>query len=229
MKAAPASAVSPKAITPGHDESMSVDSDTSTRDRLIAAARDAFLEQGYQATSVAEIARRAGLTTGAIYSNFTNKAGLLAAAIATEGLGVLGANLERAVRQDDPLERAVLLNTSVIAGAAAPVNRLVLEGWAAALHDHESSERVKHTLDMLDSMMLDQITRASASGHVADWLDTDALVAVFEAIVVGGLVRRALGRHQPDEAAVATIIRRLLASLAADEPGVRQAGEREPG
>ena len=32
----------------------------STRDRLIAAARDAFLEQGYQTTSVAAIARRAG-------------------------------------------------------------------------------------------------------------------------------------------------------------------------
>src|SRR3954451_524710 len=52
-----------------------------TRDRLIDAAAEVFAEKGYDRTGVQEIARRAGLTTGAIYGRFTGKAELLQAAI----------------------------------------------------------------------------------------------------------------------------------------------------
>jgi AcrR family transcriptional regulator len=53
----------------------------STRQRLLDAASEVFLEKGYEGTRVAEIARRAGLTTGAIYGNFESKADLLTAAL----------------------------------------------------------------------------------------------------------------------------------------------------
>ena len=53
----------------------------STTSRLIGAAAAVFAEKGYDGAGVAEIARRAGLTTGAIYSRFTGKAELLCAAI----------------------------------------------------------------------------------------------------------------------------------------------------
>ncbi|MBA2607543.1 MAG: TetR/AcrR family transcriptional regulator [Actinobacteria bacterium] len=53
-----------------------------TRQRLLDAATEVFLEKGYEGTRVAEIARRAGLTTGAIYGNFNSKADLLTAALA---------------------------------------------------------------------------------------------------------------------------------------------------
>ena len=43
---------------------------SSTRDRLLAAAVDVFVEQGYEGARVQDIARGAGLTTGAIYANF---------------------------------------------------------------------------------------------------------------------------------------------------------------
>ena len=51
------------------------------RARLIEAAADVFAEKGYEGAGVQEIARRAGLTTGAIYSRFSGKADLLAATI----------------------------------------------------------------------------------------------------------------------------------------------------
>ena len=54
----------------------------ATRDRLIEAASDLFAERGYERTGIEDIARRAGLTTGATYSNFRGKRELLAAAIA---------------------------------------------------------------------------------------------------------------------------------------------------
>ena len=50
-------------------------------DRLLSAAAEVFAERGYDGAGVAQIARRAGVTTGAIYSRFAGKADLLAAAL----------------------------------------------------------------------------------------------------------------------------------------------------
>jgi AcrR family transcriptional regulator len=44
-----------------------------TRTRLIAAARVVFARRGFQAATVEEIAEEAGVTTGALYSNFKGK------------------------------------------------------------------------------------------------------------------------------------------------------------
>lgn len=44
---------------------------------LLEAATDLFAERGYFGVSVDEIAERAGVTKGAVYSNFTNKEQLL--------------------------------------------------------------------------------------------------------------------------------------------------------
>ena len=52
-----------------------------TRARLVEAAAEVFSEKGYDGAGVQEIARRAGLTTGAIYGRFKGKAELLLAAI----------------------------------------------------------------------------------------------------------------------------------------------------
>lgn len=44
---------------------------------LLASASEVFAEQGYDAATMAEIARHASVTTGAIYNRFSGKAGLL--------------------------------------------------------------------------------------------------------------------------------------------------------
>lgn len=44
-----------------------------TRARLLEAARELTREKGYAHTSLEDIARRAGVTTGAIYGNFKNR------------------------------------------------------------------------------------------------------------------------------------------------------------
>jgi AcrR family transcriptional regulator len=51
------------------------------RAKLLAAARKAFTEKGYSAASMDELTAEAGLTRGALYHNFGDKRGLLAAVI----------------------------------------------------------------------------------------------------------------------------------------------------
>ncbi len=54
----------------------------TTRERLVTAAIQVFVEQGYEQARVQDIARAAGLTTGAIYANFRDKRELRLAASA---------------------------------------------------------------------------------------------------------------------------------------------------
>ena len=51
------------------------------RAKLIAAARKAFCEKGYAEASMDELTAKAGLTRGALYHNFGDKRGLLAAVV----------------------------------------------------------------------------------------------------------------------------------------------------
>ena len=50
-----------------------------TRAKLIEAACELIREQGYEALTLASVAERAGMTTGAIYGNFKNRTDLLIA------------------------------------------------------------------------------------------------------------------------------------------------------
>jgi AcrR family transcriptional regulator len=55
-----------------------VDADgTPTRDRLLRAAVDACVECGYEGATLADIARRAEVSTPAVYGHFSGKAALL--------------------------------------------------------------------------------------------------------------------------------------------------------
>lgn len=77
-----------------------------TRAHLVAVARDAFIERGFEGTTIREIARRAGVATGTVFVHFPDKHALLAA-VFLEGLG--GA-LDEAWRTipPRPLERQLL-------------------------------------------------------------------------------------------------------------------------
>ena len=86
---------------------------------MLAAAVTLFIEQGYDATSVADLAARLGLTKSALYHHFESKEQLLEMALdeALGGLeGVLDEPGARAVRGGAPRLRAARGR----AGAAGP-------------------------------------------------------------------------------------------------------------
>jgi AcrR family transcriptional regulator len=77
-----------------------------TRDGILAAADRLFVEQGFHATSVDQIAQAAGYTKGAVYSNFDAKEDLFFA-IYEARVDAAVAKLERDLAEADDV-RAVL-------------------------------------------------------------------------------------------------------------------------
>ena len=74
-----------------------------TRQRILDVASELFAEQGYDATSLREIADRMGFTKAALYYHFQSKDDILKALVqpAFELVGELVARLERATGAED--------------------------------------------------------------------------------------------------------------------------------
>ncbi|MGI8677829.1 MAG: TetR/AcrR family transcriptional regulator [Jatrophihabitans sp.] len=73
------------------------------REQLVAVGRSLFAEKGYEATSIEEIAARAGVSKPVVYEHFGGKEGLYAVVVDRE-MGDLLERLTRALSAGDPRE-----------------------------------------------------------------------------------------------------------------------------
>jgi AcrR family transcriptional regulator len=75
-----------------------------TRQRILDAARDMFVQHGYEATTMRAIADRIEYTPTAIYHHFRNKEALLTELCSTD-FRALAAAFQRIERIENPIER----------------------------------------------------------------------------------------------------------------------------
>lgn len=195
--------------------------ETSTRQRLLDAAAEVFAEKGYERAGVQEIARRAGLTTGAIYSRFSGKAQLLAEAIdgrthseldelfaqhqfrgsAADILATVGSHLVRRPPDDDGTGRALLLEAFVAARRDPDV--------AAALNAHVEDRAAR---------LAALVEAGKADGQVDPDLDTEAVVRFCHAVGLGFLLTDAIDLPTPAAAPWEDLITRLVGALGTTSP-----------
>ena len=91
------------------------------RDRLVVAAVDLFTEQGYDATTVAQIAERAGVTRSTFFRHFSDKREVLVAGQETLSR-LLAEGIADAPAGASPLE-AVAAGLERASSEMGPVNR----------------------------------------------------------------------------------------------------------
>lgn len=106
------------------------------RAKLIAAARQAFAERGFAAASMDELTAAAGLTRGALYHNFGDKKGLLAAVVAQIDGEMADRAKEAGAAAADDWEGLLAEGAAYIEMALDPeVQRIVLLDGPAFLGD----------------------------------------------------------------------------------------------
>src|SRR5215470_3408079 len=116
-----------------------------TRAALLEAARALIRERGYERTTLEKVAKRAGMTTGAIYGNFKNRDELFIALGQTYWAPVrpkvaAGASFAAAMQA---LAKATL--AAVDERASAAVGRLT--GMAYTLRNEELRSRVREVTE----------------------------------------------------------------------------------
>jgi AcrR family transcriptional regulator len=150
----------------------------TTRERLIDAAADVIAEEGYDRAGVQEIARRAGLTNGAIYANFRDRSELLAEAIESGLERLLGQMDEAEPRRAGATAGQVieLVGRTLALHTPDRSRTLVSEALAAARRDPDVGERVRQLLGTLETRVAGTVAARGAGplrGRARDRLPPD--------------------------------------------------------
>lgn len=187
-------------------------------ERLLAAAAEVFAERGYDRAGVAEIARRAGVTTGAIYSRFAGKAELMAAAIeahTTDELDALFADHRFEGRAEDVLAIAGshLVDRSTSA-EDENASALLSEAFIAARRDPVVAELLRADVIERQDKLRTIIEAAKESGGISPALDTEALVTFCHALGFGFVMLDAVDVPLPSAAPWEQLIAHLISALA---------------
>lgn len=188
------------------------------RDRLVAAAAEVFAERGYEGTRVQEVVRRAGLSTGAIYANFRDKADLLLAAVGTAPVDSLFATVGRARDTAAGLRHA---------GHLLPVAKrrhrpLLFEAMVAARRDPEVAALLRERLLTFRAAIGDMVAEGQAEGSLAGDVDAEAVAEFCQALGMGFLLMEAVGLPHAGEEAWCHLIDRVVAAV--EPPGAAAPG-----
>jgi len=144
------------------------------RAKLIAAARKAFAEKGFAAASMDELTASVGLTRGALYHNFGDKKGLLAAVVAQVDGEMAQQAKAAASGVSDAWEKLVAEGIAYIRMAMDnEVQRIVLRDGPAFLGDpsqwpsqNSCLEATRETITRLIDSGIMKPVNADAAAHL---------------------------------------------------------------
>lgn len=139
------------------------------REQVLAVAVELFNEQGYDATSVADLAQRLGLTKSALYHHFDSKEQLLALALDEALSGLEGVLDAPASIEPEPAERlaAVLRGAVLVLVDRLPYVTLLLRVRGNSDVERAALERRR----AFDHRVTALVAEAQAAGSVRSDVD----------------------------------------------------------
>jgi len=182
-----------------------------TRDRLLSAAADVFASRGYEGTRVADIARSAEVSNGALYSHFGSKAQLLMGALRAHGRRRLAE-----LFSTDPNRSITDLLLAI--GRWLPRRRdargyLVVEGLVAARRDEDMARLMGDYVGERADWLAEIVRTGQRDGELDPSLSPDAVAHLCLLIGMGSaLITPDL--HGVDDDEWAALLRRIVAALA---------------
>ena len=188
-------------------------------DLLIKAAAEVFAERGYAGAGVAEIARRAGVTTGAIYSRYSGKSELLLEALKRSFLLHFGDAIASALRGENRAENfdqdAVGIRSIGLLAKddLRDHDALFLEAVVASRRDEEIASMLSQRLETAGTFLAKRIDTQKANGPVDSSFDTDALKTYALAMRMGFSVLRSLNYEMPDPDEWQTVLNQTQRSI----------------
>ena len=192
------------------------------RRRLLEAASETFLEKGYLDSTLDDIARRAGLSKGAVYSNFESKqevVGLLLKQRIERMREVIAAATDRAAAQEKGRTSASVMADNLIADADWV--QFVLEFASRAGRDASVREIYAPFLRVQRHEVTKAVEEALADGPQHDG-DYAALVGTIIVALRNGLaLAHAADPEQIDAEVIERALDEVLTSLVTDRSGRR--------
>jgi len=188
----------------------------ATRRAVLDAARTLFGRQGYEQTSVDEIADAALVTKGAVYHHFEGKKALFRAVYAEVEADAQARGLRAANPDRPPVDQMVaMMNGYLDAALDVEIRRITLVDGPAIL-GHEVDEDVQQQPGYL--AMRAFLTASMASGQLID-ADPGTLADLLGGLAwVAGLLIARSGDPDATRTALGPAVEAMLRGLAKDAP-----------
>ncbi len=185
------------------------------RERLLEAATEVFAESGYDGAALSRIARRAGVTTGAIYANYANKAELL--------LEVIRARLDMQLEPyremwesgetPDPSELFERMTRDRLVEDRPLTRAILLETFAAARRYPEVRQAVQEWLIEATGPLVALVRQAQADGIVDKSIHAPTLAWWYMIPGAGESFTEAAGLNLPREENYMPLAKRVADAL----------------
>ncbi len=188
-----------------------------TTERLLEAATAEFIAHGYDASRVSTIARRAGLTSGAVYARWPSKTDVMVAAV------------DRALQQITPQRRLEELDAldlepsemmAVLAANLFGINErreVLVHVFGAARNSEELGKYLQEFLDEVSGQVYGMVEVAKDRGLCDPGLSTAAITLFSAAIGIGTVMLMSTKldkRFVPSEDEWNALIERIIHSVA---------------
>ena len=194
-----------------------------TQERLLGAAKELFARNGYEQTSTAAIARRAGTSESQLVRHFGGKRGLLNA-VFDRAWEALNAQIDKRLRRvADPLDSIAAVLTVIseafhrdeaLAYLLLFEGRRVREGGLKL----DPSEGFKHFVRVLHGLLRNAQQHKLISQRVSTAALASALMGAAEGMIRDRMMAKLSGQPQPfSRNQVMTVFDRILRAM--HEPG----------
>jgi AcrR family transcriptional regulator len=165
------------------------------REQVLQAAWACFSENGFHATTMADVIARSGLSAGAVYRYFTGKSDLVRAT-ADRALGEIGPTLTAILEADeamapvDAVARVLTTIDEVLMAGPTDVSRVAMMAWAESLRSAEVREVTQGAMTSLRGSLRQVALRAREAGLLPPEADPATVSEVMLSLVVGWVVQR---------------------------------------
>ena len=181
----------------------------SARQALLDAAVAEFASKGYEAATVAGIARRAGVTTGAVYAHFRSKLGLLLEAV---GLHTADTFVRRAlgIAKRPARQMSHSLARGLVGTPIVQRDLLLIDAIIRARRDPAVAQTYHRVIEAHVEGFERTARLGIESGRIDPVLPLDELARLVVALAFGVMVLRALEQAPPSDETGARLVEQLL-------------------
>ena len=157
-----------------------------TREKVLHAAREMFIERGYEGATIRDIAGAAGMSTGAVFASFTDKPELFDAILAEDFTALLDP-MQDAARTAPSVREALVALSGVAYRAHTRQLPLIQAALAASWTRTPEAERLRRdALRPLRALVLEVLERGVERGELSRRFDLRLVADVIWDLFLAG-------------------------------------------
>lgn len=189
-----------------------------SKDRLLEAATEEIAAVGFERARLAEIAERAEMTPGSVYTWFANKEELFRAALEHALAAQIRSNAEffqssELSGSDWMLKIAASVPRNANDQGPTPAQQLLIEAYYASWRDPAAREILKPRIREHYAMYRRIVDDAQADGAISKNIDTHTLTTLLLAVPIGLSIVTMAGVERPDDVSWIEVFSRFDRSM----------------